>query len=100
MVDASDVARQALMLLKRLGEKFLGLKDDIREVKARMSMIERKVSNHDSYHGDHFGIITARLDRFDERLERIEQRLDLVESRPDRITRRIPRLDTPKSKPS
>ena len=100
MAGASDAGRQVLALLKGLGERFLGLKEDIREAKARMSMIERKVSNHDSYHGDHFGIITARLDRFDERLERIEQRLDLIESRPDDLTQRVPKLDTPKTKPS
>ncbi len=98
MADASEVARQALELLRRLGERFLGLKDDMREVKARMSMMERKISNHDSYHGDQFGIITARLDRFDKRLERIEQRLAMVETSSEQISSHAPRLDTPTPK--
>ena len=46
-----------------------GLRDDMREVKGRLGILESQYAN-----------LSNRLDRVDSRIERIEQRLNLAEA--------------------
>ena len=46
-----------------------GLRDDMREVKSRLGILESQYAN-----------LSNRLDRVDSRIERIERRLDLAEA--------------------
>jgi predicted nucleic acid-binding Zn-ribbon protein len=57
-----------LRYLRRLDEKMDGLREDMREVKTRIGLLEQQYAS-----------LSSRLDRVEFRLDRIEKRLDLVE---------------------
>jgi predicted nuclease with TOPRIM domain len=46
-----------------------GLRDDMREVKGRLGILENQYAS-----------VSSRIDRLDARIERIEQRLELIEA--------------------
>ncbi len=58
----------ALVYLRRIDEKVDGLREDMREVKSRLGILESQYAS-----------ISNRIDRVEFRLDRIERRLDLVE---------------------
>ncbi len=69
--------------MRRIDEKLDNLAGDMRDVKARTTMVKRQVGEFHVQLGElHVAIAgtNARIDRVDMRLERIERRLDLVES--------------------
>jgi archaellum component FlaC len=71
MVDDSN--NLVLELLRAIRVDLGDVRDDVREVKGRMTSLEVSVAN---LHGDFAGQ-SSRIDRVENGLERIEQRLDL-----------------------
>ena len=65
-----------LDLLRSIRSDVGGLREDMRDVKRRLSSLEMAVSQ---VHGDFSGQ-SMRIDRLEHRLERIEHRLDLSEA--------------------
>ena len=70
---ANDSSNLVLEHLRALRSDVGEMRDDVREVKRRLTSLEVSVSN---LHGDFAGQ-SARIDRVDLRLERIEHRLSL-----------------------
>ncbi len=64
-----------LRYLRRIADPMDGLRDDMADIKRRMTSLEASVS---LLHGDFAGQ-SARIDRIETRLDRIERRLDLTE---------------------
>ena len=58
-----------LIHLRRLSEQLDGLREDNREIKTRLGILEQQNAS-----------LSTRLDRIEGRLDRIERRLDLVEA--------------------
>lgn len=58
-----------LRYLRRMDEKIDGLRDDTREVKTRLGLLEQQ-----------YACLSSRVDRIEHRLNRMENRLDLVEA--------------------
>jgi predicted nuclease with TOPRIM domain len=58
-----------LRSLRRIEAGLDGLREDMREVKTRVGLLEQQVA-----------LLSTRVDRLELRLERIERRLDLVEA--------------------
>ena len=54
---------------------------DIREVKQRLSSIERQLSNNAASKFQHYASVIGRMDRFDDRLGRVEQRIEIGNAR-------------------
>lgn len=57
-----------LIYLRRMSEQIDGLREDNREIKTRLSILEQQMAS-----------VVTRLDRVELRLDRIERRMDLVE---------------------
>ena len=57
-----------LRYLRRIDEKVDTLRDDTREIKQRVGILEQQYAS-----------LSSRIDRIEARLDRIEKRLDLVE---------------------
>jgi len=53
-----------------------GLRDDMREVKQRLGILENQYANLEIQYAS----VSNRLDRMDSRIERIERRLDLTDA--------------------
>ena len=66
MADTDNIV---LEHLRRIRAAVDGLRDDMREVKGRLGILESQYAS-----------VSNRLDRMDGRVERIEQRLSLVEA--------------------
>ena len=58
-----------LIHLRRISEQIDSLRDDNREVKTRLGILEQQVAS-----------LSSRLDRIEARMDRIEKRLDLVDA--------------------
>jgi hypothetical protein len=54
------------------------LRQDMRDVKHRLTTLEVQVTNLASPESSHYAGLAIRMDRADDRLDRIERRLDLV----------------------
>jgi len=52
------------------------LREDMREVKTRLGILENQYANLESQYAS----VSSRLDRLDARVERIERRLDLADA--------------------
>jgi predicted nucleic acid-binding Zn-ribbon protein len=65
-----------LRYLRRIDEKVDSLRDDMRDVKQRLTSLEGQVA---LLHGD-YARQSERIDRVELRLERIERRLNLAEA--------------------
>ena len=74
MMVAAEPENLVLVALRRLDEKFDRMGGDLRDLKQRMTSVERQLVD---LRGDMVSL-TDRMDRMDDRLERIERRLDLV----------------------
>jgi hypothetical protein len=78
---AGEPENLILVALRRMDEKFDRMGGDLRDLKLRMTSVERQLVD---LRGDIAGVrgdmvsLTDRMDRMDDRLERIERRLDLV----------------------
>ena len=57
-----------LRYLRRIDTQLVALREDMREVKTRLGLLEQQ-----------YATASSRIDRVETRLERIEKRLDLVE---------------------
>jgi predicted nucleic acid-binding Zn-ribbon protein len=66
VADSDNVALEHLRHIRIAVD---GLRDDMREVKGRLGILESQYAN-----------LSNRLDRVDSRIERIEQRLNLAEA--------------------
>jgi chromosome segregation ATPase len=53
-----------------------GLREDMREVKQRLGILENQYANLEVQYAS----VSSRLDRMDSRIERIERRLDLTDA--------------------
>jgi len=58
-----------LIHLRRISEQIDSLRDDNREVKTRLGILEQQGAS-----------LSSRLDRIEARMDRIEKRLDLVDA--------------------
>ncbi len=77
---ADEPANLVLHYLRRFDAKIDTMAADVREMKERLSSVERQTAAMRVDFADlraDFVRIEHRLDRFDQRLERIERRLDL-----------------------
>jgi predicted nuclease with TOPRIM domain len=66
MAETDNVVLEHLLHIRGAVD---GLRDDMREVKSRLGIVENQYAS-----------LSNRLDRLDGRVERIEQRLDLAEA--------------------
>jgi predicted nucleic acid-binding Zn-ribbon protein len=66
MIDAESLT---LKDLRHIRSAVDGLRDDVREVKGRLGILESQYAS-----------LSNRLDRVDARIQRIEQRLELTEA--------------------
>jgi phage shock protein A len=64
--------------LRHLRAAMDGLRDDVRELKHRMSSVEQQIANALASETNHYVTVSNRLDRVGDRLDRIERRLDIV----------------------
>jgi predicted nucleic acid-binding Zn-ribbon protein len=58
-----------LIQLRHIADQLEGLRDDNREIKTRLGILEQQVAS-----------LSSRMDRLELRLDRIERRLDLVDA--------------------
>jgi len=65
-----------LVYLRRLTEQNEAIREDIRDLKFRVSMVEQKIGVLEQQMAG----VLLRLDRVETRLDRIERRMDLVEA--------------------
>ena len=54
------------------------LREDMRDVKHRLTTLEIQVTHLASTEASHYAGLAVRMDRTDDRLDRIERRLDIV----------------------
>lgn len=78
MSDGPDNLK--LVYLRRIDAKVDALRDDMTEVKQRLTTLEMQVGNLVATEQGHYAQVMLRLDRHEKRLDRIERRLDLVET--------------------
>ncbi len=50
---------------------------DIRDMKLRLTGIERQLGSNAASESEHYASVMGRMDRFDDRLGRVERRLEL-----------------------
>ncbi len=74
MVDEPDSL--VLRSLRRIETGMDGLREDNREIKTRLGLLEQQVG----VMGQQVATVSVRMDRVELRLDRIERRLDLVEA--------------------
>jgi len=70
-----------LILLRRLGASMARLRDDMADMRLRMTTMETQIGNFIETESSHYASLATRLDKTDERLS-IERRLDLVDHGP------------------
>lgn len=73
MAEGSD--NIILRYLKRIDEKVDALREDNREIKQRLGLLEQRYGLLELQYAS----LSSRIDRIEARLDRIEKRLDLVE---------------------
>lgn len=81
---AEEPINLVLEHLRFIRAEITGLRDDNREIKARLNRIEVQISHLVRDRGGDMedqARLEARLDRFGERLERIERRLDITDAK-------------------
>ncbi|MCB8878725.1 hypothetical protein ACELLULO517_00655 [Acidisoma cellulosilytica] len=69
-----------LELLRAMRSDLTTVKEDMREVKLRLTALETAVGNLAATEMSHYAITADRVDRLTNRIERIETRLDLREA--------------------
>lgn len=68
-----QMAQRSLDLLLR------DLSDDVRELKARVTDVERQLGRNAAAETEHYASVMGRMDRMDERIDRVEKRLNIRE---------------------
>lgn len=71
-----DTANPILEHLRHLRAGQDGLREDLREVKTRMGLVEQQMATL----GHMYAAVSLRLDRVESRLERIESRMGLIDA--------------------
>ena len=76
--DDGDVVGRRIVLehLRHIRGAIDGLRDDMREVKQRLGILENQYANLEIQYAS----VSNRLDRLDGRIERIERRLELTDA--------------------
>jgi len=69
-----------LELLRAMRSDLTTVREDMREVKLRLTALETAVGNLAATEMSHYAITADRVDRLTNRMERIETRLDLREA--------------------
>jgi chromosome segregation ATPase len=73
MAEADNIV---LEHLRHIRGAIDGLREDMREVKQRLGILENQYANLEIQYAS----VSSRLDRMDGRIERIERRLDLTDA--------------------
>jgi archaellum component FlaC len=73
MTETDNVVLEHLRHIRGVTD---GLRDDMREVKQRLGILENQYANLEIQYAS----VSSRLDRMDGRIERIERRLDLTDA--------------------
>lgn len=68
-----------LILLRRLDTSMDRLREDMADMRLRMTTMETQVGNFIGTEASHYASLATRLDKMDARIARIERRLDLVD---------------------
>jgi hypothetical protein len=76
MADVENLVFEQLRAIRTLIE---GLREDVRELKPRMTAIEIALGNLTAAEAGHYASLASRADRTDARLERIDRRLELTD---------------------
>jgi hypothetical protein len=66
--------------LRHIRSDMGGLRDDVRDIKQRLTNLEIAVGSLAASEANHYAMTAVRADRVDERLERIERRIDLADA--------------------
>jgi hypothetical protein len=53
---------------------------DLRELKSRMTDVERQLGRNSATETEHYASVMGRIDRFEERIDRVERRLNLEDA--------------------
>jgi len=77
-----DVVTNKLIydVLQAMQGQLAALRDDVRDLKPRLTAVEVAVGNLAATEANHYGSTAVRLDRIETRLDRIEKRLELTEA--------------------
>ena len=78
MMETTD--NLVLEHLRQLRAAVDASREDMRELKGRMTSVEIAVGNMAATEAAHYGTTASRLDRIEGRLDRIERRLELTEA--------------------
>ncbi|TPV99503.1 MAG: hypothetical protein USCAAHI_01056 [Beijerinckiaceae bacterium] len=78
MTDAPD--NLVLEQLRYIRADIGSLRDDMRDIKQRMTTLEIVVGNLAGAEASHYAMTAVRADRVDGRLDRIEKRLELADA--------------------
>jgi hypothetical protein len=77
----ADVSNELIYeTLKALQAQGAATRDDIADLKSRMTTLELSIGNLIAIEASHYAGQSGRLDRIDARLDRIERRLELAEA--------------------
>ena len=76
----SNPANVALDHLRAIRGDLGAMKDNLADVKQRLTMVDIQLGTAVATEQSHYGQAMLRLDRLDTRLERIERRLDLTDA--------------------
>ena len=77
----ADVSLEMLLAMtQRVLDSQRDVAAELRELKARMTDVERQLGRNGAAEIEHFASVMGRMDRFDERLGRVERRLDLSDA--------------------
>ena len=75
---AEEPMNLVLGMLRAIRREMAEMREDIRELKHRMSTVEQQVALMISSEMSHYASVSTRLDRLHERVERIKRRLEIV----------------------
>jgi archaellum component FlaC len=56
------------------------LREDVRDLKHRVTAVERGLANFAAAEADHYASLASRMDRLEDRMEHVERRLGLIEA--------------------
>ena len=67
-----------LEMLRAIRRDMADMREDVRELKHRMSTVEQQITLMIASEMSHYASVSLRLDRLTDRVERIERRLEIV----------------------
>ena len=77
---AEDVKDLVLEHLKAIRADVADIKRDVKDLKVRMTSVERQLGSNGASETEHYAAVMGRMDGFDDRLSRVEVRLTLKEA--------------------